>query len=82
MMDEADDDDDDDDDDDEDDDDDRRSADKQQIPGGKKTWFSRSRRTKGNADRRPRCPEVCLGIRKPTSGHQELQSLNDRGVQK
>ena len=44
--------------------------------------FSCSHRTKGISDKRPRCPEVGLGIRKPTSGHQELRSLNDRGVQK
>ena len=52
------------------------------ISGDKKPLFSCSRRTKGNSDKRPRCPEVGLGIRKPTSGHQELRSLNDRGVQK
>ena len=52
------------------------------ISGDKKPLFSCSRRTKGISDKRPRCPKVGLGIRKPTSAHQELRSLNDRGVQK
>ena len=71
-----------DDDEDDDDDDDKRSTDKQKKSGDKKPLFSCSRRTKGISDKRPRCPEVRLGIRKPTSAHQEVRSLNDRDVQK
>ena len=52
------------------------------ISSDKKPLFSCSRRTKGISDKRPRCPEVRLGIRKPTSAHQEVRSLNDRDVQK